>query len=407
MSDVETLEPPQILTPPEPVKEVTQEQAMAMVPVTGERKKALNQRVDEFINLVLSSDVQSDAFKAQVESIHTMGNQEIKLAASMSNRFLDRPVNSMGENGIFGDRSPVAASLINLRETVEDLDPSKQGDLHSPRKLFGFIPLGSKLTGYFRQYQSAQTHIQTILQALYNGQDELRKDNAAVEVEKSKLWETMGRMEQYVYLGKQIDNELEERLAQIETQHPEKARVVREEMLFYVRQKNQDILTQLAVTIQGYLALDMVRKNNLELIKGVDRATTTTVSALRTAVMVAQALNNQKLVLDQVTAMNKTTSSLIEGTARQLRQQSSDIHRQAASSMVDIAALERAFEDIYATMDEMANYKTKALDNMKQSVNTLTAAVDKAKTYVDKVRAEEMASLDEAGRDLLSIGEDA
>jgi uncharacterized protein YaaN involved in tellurite resistance len=405
MSEVETLEPPQTLTPPEPVREVTHEQAIAMVPVTDDEKQALNKRVEEFINLVLNSDVQSDEFKAQVESIHTMGNAEIKQASSMSNRFLERPVNSMGENGIFGDRSPVAASLINLRETVEGLDPSKKGDLLTPRKLLGFIPLGNKLTGYFRQYQSAQTHIQQILQSLYNGQDELRKDNAAVEVEKTKLWETMGRMEQYVYLGKQIDSELEARLAQIEGQHPEKARVVREEMLFYVRQKNQDILTQLAVAIQGYLALDMVRKNNLELIKGVDRATTTTVSALRTAVMVAQALNNQKLVLDQVTAMNKTTSDLIEGTARQLRQQSTDIHAQASSAMIDIGALERAFEDIYVSMDEMANYKIKALDNMKQSVNTLTTAVDKAKTYVDKVRAEEAKSIDERVDDLLSIGE--
>jgi uncharacterized protein YaaN involved in tellurite resistance len=405
MSEVETLEPPQNLTPPEPVREVTHEQALAMVPVTEEDKQTLNKRVEEFINLVLNSDVQSEAFKAQVESIHTMGNAEIKQAASMSNRFLDRPVNSMGEQGIFGDRSPVAASLINLRETVEELDPSKKGDLLSPRKLLGFIPLGNRLTGYFRQYQSAQTHIQQILQSLYNGQDELRKDNAAVEIEKHKLWETMGRMEQYVYLGKQIDSELESRLVQIEAQHPEKARVVREEMLFYVRQKNQDILTQLAVAIQGYLALDMVRKNNLELIKGVDRVTTTTVSALRTAVMVAQALNNQKLVLDQVTAMNKTTSDLIEGTAKQLRQQSADIHAQAASAMVDISALERAFEDIYVSMDEMANYKIKALDNMKQSVNTLTTAVDKAKTYVDKVRAEETKSIDARANDLLVIGE--
>jgi uncharacterized protein YaaN involved in tellurite resistance len=404
MSEVETLEPPQTLTPPEPVKAVTHEQAIAMAPVSDEQKQALNQRVEGFINLVLNSDVQSDAFKAQVESIHTMGNAEIKQAASMSNRFLERPVNSMGEHGVFGNRSPVAASLINLRETVEELDPSKKGDLLSPRKLLGFIPLGNKLSDYFRQYQSAQTHIQKILQALYNGQDELRKDNAAVEVEKTKLWETMGRMEQYVYLGKQIDRELEARLAEFESQHPQKARIVREEMLFYVRQKNQDILTQLAVAIQGYLALDMVRKNNLELIKGVDRATTTTVSALRTAVMVAQALNNQKLVLDQVTAMNKTTSDLIEGAARQLRQQSGDIHAQASSAMVDIGALERAFEDIYVTMDEMANYKIKALDNMKQSVETLTVAVDKAKTYVDKVRAQETKSLDESSNDLLSIG---
>jgi uncharacterized protein YaaN involved in tellurite resistance len=68
------------------------------------------------------------------------------------------------------------------------------------------------------------------------------------------------------------------RPAELQGQDPEKARVVREEMLFYLRQKVQDLQTQLAVSIQGYLALDVVRKNNLELIKGVDRASTTTIS---------------------------------------------------------------------------------------------------------------------------------
>ena len=72
-----------------------------------------------------------------------------------------------------------------------------------------------------------------------------------------------------------------------------------------MRQKRQDLLTQLAVSVQGYLALDLIRRNNVELIKGVDRATTTTISALRTAVIVAQALSDQKLVLDQITALNR------------------------------------------------------------------------------------------------------
>ncbi len=102
---------------------------------------------------------------------------------------------------------------------------------------------------------------------------------------------------------------MDDRISSIESSDRNKARVVKEEMLFYVRQKVQDLLTQQVVNIQGYLALDMVRHNNLELIKGVDRATTTTVAALRTAVIVAQALTNQKLVLDQITALNTTTSS--------------------------------------------------------------------------------------------------
>jgi uncharacterized protein YaaN involved in tellurite resistance len=206
-------------------------------------------------------------------------------------------------------------------------------------------------------------------------------------------------------VGKQIDAALEARIAEIEVQEPEKARVVKEEMLFYVRQKVQDLLTQLAVSIQGYLALDMIRKNNLELIKGVDRATTTTVSALRTAVMVAQALANQKLVLDQIDALNVTTSNLIESTSALLKEQTADIHRQATSSTVNIEQLQTAFNNIYETMDMISNYKLEALDTMGQTVDTLSTEVEKARTYLDRVRGEELADVTE-DMDLLAAPEE-
>src|SRR3546814_21118044 len=88
----------------------------------------------------------------------------------------------------------------------------------------------------------------------------------------------------------------------------------------------------MAVSVQGYLALDLVKKNNVELVKGVDRASTTTVGALRTAVTVAQAMTNQRLVLGQITALNETTSNIIDSTSTLLREQTGQIHQQAAAS---------------------------------------------------------------------------
>lgn len=161
-------------------------------------------------------------------------------------------------------------------------------------------------------------------------------------------------------------------------------------MLFYARQKVTDLLTQMAVNVQGYLALDLVRKNNLELAKGVDRATTTTVSALRTAVIVAQALANQKLVLDQITALNTTTGNLIAGTSELLREQSGKIHEQAAGSTIDIARLQQAFGNIYQTMDAMADFAVKALASMQTTVDTLSQEVDKSRAYLEKSRREDV-----------------
>ena len=377
------------LTPPEPVKSVAPSQASSLVKLDDNTVAKLDETVNSFVSNLVQLDAHSPEFIGKVNSIHALGNEEIRAAANISNRLLDKPVASLN-SGLNDGNSQVSKSLLDLRETIERLDPTRQGNLLEPRKLLGFIPWGNKLQDYFRQYQSSQTHLNAIIQGLYNSQDELRKDNAAIEQEKVNAWELMQKLEQYAHLGKQLDTALEGKLAEMEASEPEKARVVKEEMLFFVRQKVQDLLTQLAVTVQGYLAMDMVRKNNLELIKGVERATTTTISALRTAVIVSQALANQKLVLDQISALNTTTSNMIEGTSVLLKQQSTLTHEQAASSTVNLEQLKKAFQNIYDTMDSVANFKVKALDNMKQTVDTLSVEVEKSKSYLDRVRSDKV-----------------
>jgi uncharacterized protein YaaN involved in tellurite resistance len=140
----------------------------------------------------------------------------------------------------------------------------------------------------------------------------------------------------------------------------------------------------MAVAVQGYLALDLVKKNNVELIKGVDRAQTTTVAALRTAVIVAQALANQRLVLDQINALNTTTSAMIESTSVMLQQQGAQIQEQAASSTVSIEHLQRAFDNVFATMDAIDTYRGQAVHNMAQTVQALEGQVARAKPYLER-----------------------
>lgn len=376
------------LEPPAAVAPLPVESASGKVRLKPEAVAELDQQVRQFIDDITAHDSQHPKFKEAVERIHSMGVKDIEASASVSNRMLERPVGSL-KSGVLDQGAQIGQSLIDLRRQVEELDPSRQGDLFSVRKLLGVIPLGNKLADYFDRYQSAQGHLNAIIESLKRGKDELLRDNAAIEQEKVNLWGLMERLEKYVHIGKKLDGELDAKARALEAVDPEKARIVREEMLFYTRQKVTDLLTQLAVNIQGYLALDLIRKNNLELMKGVDRATTTTVSALRTAVIVAQALNNQKLVLDQISALNTTTGNLIQSTSEMLRDQSAAIHTQAASSTIEIAKLQQAFANIYQTMDAIADFKTKALDAMQTTVNTLTDEVTKSKTYLDRVRRQE------------------
>lgn len=383
----EALQPPVqnalSLTPPEPVAAVPTTSAPSIAPKVPEQAlPGLEAKVDGYLASLLNTEARSPEFAAKANDIRTMGDADIRSAADSSNRLLKTPVRALQEGGL-SEGSTIGRTLLELRRTVEDLDPSED---NIQKKILGFIPFGTKITDYFRRYESAQSHLNAIIQALYDGQDELRKDNAALNLEKQNLWDTMTRLNEYIYVAERLDVKLSAKIAELDATDPDRARALREDVLFYARQKHQDLLTQLAVSIQGYLAIDVVIKNNVELIKGVDRATTTTVSALRTAVIVAQALANQRLVLDQITALNTTTSNMIEATSRMLAEQSASIQSQAASATVGLPQLQAAFANIYQTMDSISDFKIKALDSMAQTVGVLQTETAKAGEYVERAR---------------------
>jgi len=374
--DTTTADQPLTLTPPDPVQVVAPEKAAGLVPVDDGTRTKLAERVDGFIADLVAQDVNSPEFGKRVDAIAAMGQKEIRDAAGQSNRFLDRPVKAMDKEG------GVGADLAQLRRTIEQLDPGKNGSLSTGRKLLGVIPFGNKMQNYFDKYKSSQSHISSILKSLGSGKDELLMDNAAIDTERANLWTAMGRLEQMIVLAKTMDEKIEDKANELDHSDPAKAKALRETALFYVRQRTQDLLTQMAVTVQGYLALDLVKKNNQELVKGVDRASTTTVAALRTAVTVAQALGNQKLVLEQITQLNTTTTSIIESTGALLKSQTAKIHEQAAASTIPLETLQRAFQNIYDTMDAIDTFKLKALDTMKITVTALSSEVEKSKGYI-------------------------
>lgn len=388
MTDAAPLQPPApqsafALEAPAPVQPVSATQAPAMAPRIDESAlPGLDAKVTSFVDGLLAAETGSPEFAAKADDVRLMGDSDVRAAADTSNRLLQMPVKELRDGGVSGT-SQVSKSLLDLRKTVESLDPSEAS---IGKKLLGLIPFGDSLTDYFRRYESSQKQIDAIVRALYNGQDELRKDNAALNLEKQNLWDSMARLHQYIYIAEKLDAALSARIAALDATDPQRAKALREDVLFYVRQKHQDLLTQLAVSIQGYLAIDIIIKNNLELIKGVDRATTTTVSALRTAVLVAQALNNQRLVLDQITALNTTTSGMIASTAKMLKEQSAGIQEQAASATVGLPQLQQAFADIYATMDSIDTFKVKALDSMAQTVGVLETETAKAGAYLERVK---------------------
>ncbi|MFF3203336.1 toxic anion resistance protein [Streptomyces sp. NPDC002962] len=373
------------LTPPEAVAAVPREKAGGLVPVDDSVVTDMAAKAAAYVEGLTALDARSPEFAGKVGEITALGAGEMRTAAAQSNRMLERTIRSLPDKG--GDaQSQVAGSLVELRRVVEDLDPR---DLPAARgrRLLSRLPGGNKLRDHVAKYASAQGTLNRIVGSLRGGQDELRRDNAALQTERVRLWETMGKLQEYVVLTDALDTAVGQRIAGAEATDPGQADSLRADVLFPVRQKHQDLLTQLAVCAQGYLAMDVVRRNNEELIKGVDRAATTTVSALRISVMLASALDHQKKVVEQVNALRGTTEDLVRGNAEMLATQSGEIQRIAADPAVGAETLRSAFQQIYRTLDAIDTYKVQATEAMAVTVENLTAELREASTYLDRSRS--------------------
>jgi uncharacterized protein YaaN involved in tellurite resistance len=390
------VENPLQLEPPAPAAEVEVHQpekvgGIVLVDAETQRKHADTARA--FLDDLLAAPLHSPEFQAKLAQLTRMGEGTMRQAGDSANRMLQRPAAALGSGGEDA-AARTGSSLAELRQIVTELDP-KRHDLTGGRRLLKFLPGGNAVERYFRKYESAQDQLDAITRALKGGQDELRLDNAAIQTERDALWATLGELANYAVLARHLGDGLEERIAALRAEgKADEAATLEGDALFSVRQRHQDLMTQMAVSVQGYLALDVVKKNNIELIKGVDRALDTTLAALRVAVIVSQALAQQEIVLSQVEALNSTTADMIVSTSELLRSQGAAIQQSAARATVDPAKLQQAFDNVFQAIDEIDRYKAEATRSMKQTVEVLEGQVGRARLQLERSHTTDAATTD-------------
>lgn len=305
------------------------------------------------------------------QAVDEMG-LEIQTQAARRSKMLEAPIRKLAHQGDEG--GPVARSLIELRTRMQDLDPHKHNlSREGLTRMLALIPgVGTPLQRYFRKFETAQEALDAILKDLEAGKDMLRRDNLSLSDDQASLRGSLEQLRRQIGLGQILDRRLRETADSL-PQGEAQRRLIEEELIFPLRQRIVDLQQQLAVSQQGILALEVVIRNNRELMRGVDRAINVTVSALNVAVTVALALSNQRLVLDRVEALNSATSDLIAGTANALRTQGVEIQNRAASTVLDMEQLEQAFTDVIAAIDEVSRYRRDALPRLDAQIDRLEA----------------------------------
>lgn len=342
------------------------------------------------IGVDLSDHHAQDQTKAAVESM----GAHLQREAARRSAMLKQPLAQLMKRG--EDGGEVANSLIDLKVQVEELDPHKF-DFETGwfLRMVGHIPgVGTPLKRYFSRYESAATTIDAIIRSLKNGKEQLKRDNITLADDQKTMRQLTFQLEKAIRLGQLLDSKLQDRLSTEVLESDPKHKFISEEILFPLRQRIQDLQQQLLVNQQGFLTIELVIRNNKELIRGVDRALNVTVNALQVAATLAIALANQKIVLEKIQAVTKTTESLLAGTAERLKTQGAEIQKQASGTQLDIQVLKQAFNDIRSALDDVSRYRQEALPKMAANIVEMDEMAAKAEETIRKVEHAEKTAGD-------------
>jgi uncharacterized protein YaaN involved in tellurite resistance len=371
--------------------DVPSAQAALALPEPEPTDELRSQAEAQVAQLLAIDPTNQDARDAARDAVDSMG-RDLQQRSATRSRMLQAPLKEISHGT--EDGGEVAKSLSDLRIEVEKLDPTGL-DTESGwfTRAVGKIPgVGTPLKRYFMRYESSQTQIDAIVHSLEKGRDQLKRDNVTLSDDQKQMRELTLALTDQIALAQELDAVVVDKLATEITADDPRRQFVEEDILFALRQRTLDLQQQLAVNQQGVLAMEIIIRNNRELIRGVDRAIDVTISALQVAVTVALALAHQKIVLDKIEAINTTTSAMIAGTAERLKVQGTQIHQQASSTMLDMESLRAAFADIDTALDEISKYRREALPTMAGTILELDALTAESEAAIERMEQGRSAS---------------
>ena len=341
----------------------------------------LQTQADDNAVAIFDADLNNPVERENIlKPLDKFGMSEMTNSASrnemLSTRFVD-----LSKGG--KDADNIGNKLMELDKQMKDLDPSKVD--FTKKGVLGSIM--NPVRKYFAKYEKAEVAISNIVASLDKSSKILQNDNVTLLTEENYLREVTNKLMTDIEFGKQMDDSIQQQIqqAQMDGIDDDKIAFVREEILFPLRQRIMDMQQMIVVNQQGIVSLNVIRRNNKELIRGVHRAKTVTVSALRTGVMVASALYDQKIVMDKINVLNSTTENIIESTSHMLKEQGSEIQKHSAETMISPDVLKASFAEAIQAIEDVSNYKQQALPQMKETINMFTEMSNDGKKVVEKL----------------------
>ena len=189
-----------------------------------------------------------------------------------------------------------------------------------------------------------------MLETLERKKNILTNDNITLELEINKIDEIIKNLE------KEYDNgiKLKEEIKNNDLYSDGEFNV--ETILNSLDKKIYDIKEMIIVKQQSQMALEIIRRNNKEIIRNIEKIKNITIEALNTAVIVAKSIYNQKLVLKGLDKLKMKTQDLMVGTGKIIN---NDIDANSSNDKLEL--MKEMFNNILTTIEEADEQNKKSI----------------------------------------------
>ena len=364
-----------------PDVEEVKEKVEKELEVPAEREATVDEAAKQKVEEIMGTDITVFEDRKNITAAFQEFGADVIRKTEAKNGILSKRMVEFSRGS--AETGEVAKGLAELSAQMKTLDPSAVN--FEEKGLFGKI--ANPVKRYFDKYKTADAEIADIVKSLDSGKKMLQNDNVTLELEEQELFGLSKQLNEKVAMGNALDQYLTNAIDNKRAEGGDEAKVqfVEEEILFPLRQRIMDFQQLQAVSQQGVVALDVIRRNNNELVRAVDRAKSVTVSSLRTAVTVAGALYNQKLVLEKVNLLNQSTNEMIAATSNMLKTQGVEIQKQSSEAMISTDTLKQSFADTLEALQNISEYRREALPRMQSTIEEFRKLAEEGQKQLDKM----------------------
>jgi len=273
-------------------------------------------------------------------------------------------------NDIDGAGGEIPKNLIELRHTMDEINPQILGQPTGLSKLLGRTPgIGKVLRKIAVKYESVQTQIDHIMNGLRHGKDRLLEDNAELEQLYEQVQIAQQGVQQSAYMGELLWGKIEEKLA-VCTDPGERQKL--QAMMHRVAMRVQDLRTMEQVNLQFFASIDMTIQNNDTLGEQVDRTVMVTQSLLTVGLAIQAALANQKKIAGAVKSVQESTAAMLEANAAAIGAQTREIGEMQNNPVIALESVKNAYNSLIGAMDEMEQIRSAGTERARAGIAELT-----------------------------------